>query len=469
MKLKVIQIKNYRSIEDISFEVNTLEDKSYTYGLIGVNEAGKSSILKALSLKDGLSDKEGPLPKQKDFKNTTYPIEIIYFYSPNKEDTSEFKATISENFPGLEVESINFEELILKVSFNHSDPSQKIFALDIKNLTLEEKDSIQENLKPLVISKMHKSIFWTAEDRYLISKPINLAEFATNPGLSIPLENCFILSGFTDIQAEINKIGDSTEKENLEDELGQKVTGHINSAWPKHPIEITFSISDGLINFHVHDLNVKGKAKTADQRSDGFGQFISFLLTISAQNKNEGLSNTIILLDEPETHLHPQAQEDLLRELVNITQNERSNIAFFATHSNYMIDKNDLSRNYRVLKPKDVTEKEQFKSKISTYASVTFEVFDIPGTDYHSELYSRLHEIYQDINPSDENRDNIRNFDDNFLSKEKGLKKEYPWKGTPKQITLPTYIRNCINHPDNGNKYTDVDLRNSIELLRSYF
>jgi hypothetical protein len=42
MLLKSIQISNYRSIEDIEFDIEKLNDNSYTYGLIGINEAGKS-------------------------------------------------------------------------------------------------------------------------------------------------------------------------------------------------------------------------------------------------------------------------------------------------------------------------------------------------------------------------------------------------------------------------------------------
>src|SRR5690606_22502428 len=119
---------------------------------------------------------------------------------------------------------------------------------------------------------------------------------------------------------------------------------------PNHPIKITFKIMDGHINFHVKDIDSKGKAQTSDMRSDGFKQFVSFLLTIAAENKNEELKNTILLLDEPETHLQPKAQEYLLTQLIGITNNNKNNIVFFATHSNYMIDKKDLGKYYRIEK-----------------------------------------------------------------------------------------------------------------------
>ncbi|MDD3190492.1 MAG: ATP-binding protein [Candidatus Pacebacteria bacterium] len=473
MELKSVRIVNYRSIDNISFDILPLEDKTFTYGLIGVNEAGKSTILKALALKDGLQDEKGnTLPLKKDFKDKSKPIEIGYTYLLNKNEIEECKNILNTLPSPIEVNNSELKEIDIAFIFDYTSPDLPDIELDTKNISDEDenKDTIQDALEELISNKAHSAIFWTAEDRYLISQPINLAQFATNPDAeSIPLKNCFYLAGINNISERIADItGDSTEVEQLEKELGDNVTEHINNVWPKHPIVITFKIGEGLINFHVQDLDGIGKAKTADQRSDGFKQFVSFLLTVSAQDKNDELSNSILLLDEPETHLHPQAQEDLLKELIKITKNSRNNVVFFATHSNYMIDKGDLSRNYKIKKEKDNTKKEQFDRKLSTYASVTYEVFDIPSTDYHNELYSKLHQRYQDLDPKDEKKHSINNFDKDFLHKEKGLKRDKPSWGEEDKATLPTYIRNCIHHSDNGNTYKTEELRKSIELLRLY-
>ncbi|CAC9448376.1 hypothetical protein [uncultured Gammaproteobacteria bacterium] len=51
MKIKSISIKNYRSIQDVSFDIKTIANKN-CHILLGVNESGKSNILKALNLKE---------------------------------------------------------------------------------------------------------------------------------------------------------------------------------------------------------------------------------------------------------------------------------------------------------------------------------------------------------------------------------------------------------------------------------
>ena len=479
MKLTSITIRNYRSIEEVSFDIEALGDGTFTYGLIGVNEAGKSTILKALALKDGLKNEKGEaLPLARDFRDKTKPVEISYLYSLDRKEQQEAKDYLVKNAPSTDITGIDLTTITYTTYFDFDTPSQAMESVEVKGLKNENehKTTIEDHLTTHLSAKTHESIFWTAEDRYLISQPINLAQFALTPNdISIPLKNCFALAGIVGteaIKSRIALITESTEREQLENELGEKVSEHINTAWPKHPIKITFDISDGLINFHVHDLNTKGKAKTADQRSDGFRQFVSFLLTISAQNSNEELSNSILLLDEPETHLHPQAQEDLLRELVKITQNKRNNLVFFATHSNYMIDKKDLSRNYKVFKkPNKKTEREKteimrFKCKVSTYASVTYDVFEISSTDYHNELYDHLRADYGEENNKD--AVGLTEFDNGYFVQIRKLEKTYTQKKEKNKITLPTYIRNCIHYPQNQEKDFAKQLMESIELLRSY-
>jgi ABC-type multidrug transport system ATPase subunit len=187
---------------------------------------------------------------------------------------------------------------------------------------------------------------------------------------------------------------------------------------------------------------------------------------VSAQNKNEELARTILLLDEPETHLHPLAQEYLLRELIALTANDRENVVFFATHSNYLIDKSDLSRNFRVKKEGDQTRLDRFDKKNSSYASVSYEVFSIPSTDYHNELYGMLHERFLNDDPNDNSRAQLKVFDELYLHQKHTLGRTHSNRGKPNEATLPTFVRNCIHHPESGQKYSIEDLKKSIEMMR---
>jgi predicted ATP-dependent endonuclease of OLD family len=462
MELQAIEIENFRSIEKLYMPIKKLGDSSYTFGLIGINEAGKSSILKAITLESFVTGMN-----RKDFGFDSKNIHVHLHYQFNKEEQKILRATVLEHEKDIEKTKLEFDKVIQTIELN-LDNSESIHYYSYKPID-DYNNEVEDFLRNQLDLWQIRPVFWTSEPRYLISGPINLTQFAASPSaISIPLTNCFYLAGILDIPGRISQCADdSTEVEHLQNQLGDAVTEHISKVWPNHPIRITFQIVDGYIHFHVRDIGSKSKAKTADQRSDGFKQFVSFLLTVSAQAKNGELANTILLLDEPETHLHPQAQEFLLQELIKITQNRKGNIVLFATHSNYMIDKNDLSRNFKVEKSNDRTVIHQFDSSLSSFASVNYEVFGIATSDYHNELFGKIQEregIYLE-----------KEFDDYLESK--GIKKNLEYTRINKdktekkyKVTLPTKVRNLIHHPENKkNTIEKNDLINSIEILRKLF
>lgn len=462
MLLKNITISNYRSVESqtISFNRKSSDD-SCTYGLIGVNEAGKSSILKAIALVQGVV-----FPEQKDFRRREQPISVTFVYEIENADEVKLRQFLGESLQEIEQFSDQLHQLRVEYTFSYLNPSQ----INVAHSVLTDNASYVF-LENAMSFEPHRIVFWTAEPRFLINEPIELARFAANPKeVSIPLANCFELAGITNVAERIAQLsGDSTEVEYLQSLLGQCVTDHIKQVWTGHPIEISFLITDGKIHFHVKDVGANGKAKTANQRSDGFRQFVSFLLTVSAQDRNQQLANTLLLLDEPETHLHPQAQEYLLAELGRITSNERNNIVLFATHSNFLIDKKDLTKTFRVEKINDATKLEHLVGTSVSYSGANYEVFGIATSDYHNELYGKLHEDYIAEDEADEKRGGTKYFDKYFFQEVHELSADRPWKELQKQVSLCTYVRNVIHHPEAPRSFTEVELRKSIELMRSIF
>lgn len=322
MNIISIGIQNYRSIKKLIIPIEPLEDGTRTFGLIGVNEAGKSSILKALALTN-VNNK----PNLKDFHNTTLPIVVSVKYDLNEEYKNLLVEYFLENTPEGVEKIGNFNSVVITYLYINNNS-------EITSNTLMRVYDVDDgfyDISPEIapLSYMRLPVFWTAEAKYLISEPINIDSFSADPeNISIPLKNCFKLAGYEDIPSAISTLIESTDTELMQDRLGRSVTEHINKVWPGHPVRISFLISDRKINFHIKDEGSLAKAKTMTQRSDGFKQFISFLLTISAENKKEQLKNRILLIDEPETHLHPQAQQYFLNELKDISKKELNNLVF---------------------------------------------------------------------------------------------------------------------------------------------
>jgi predicted ATPase len=478
MKLEKIRIENYKSIESLEFEINEING-SYTYSLLGINESGKSSFLNAISL-ISTNNLKYPL----DYFDQLSPIVLKLFYSPTESEIKLINKEITdyEKFDKKIMDSINIDNIEIEFSFEPDDNvdltksvlfnfSQSVFPdYTLKAGELFKKTQTEADLEDFdltlyfethysdyFLERVHHTVFWKSSRQYLLLDDIDLNEFSKSPKeVSIPLFNCFLISGISEnkISFEISKLNTLVAINSLQSKLSELTTKHINKVWPEHPISISFQINNNKISLLIEDNDVKFQPKTTGQRSDGFKQFISFLLTVSAENYNKKLDNTILLIDEPETHLHPPAQINLLEELVKITQNKNNNILFFATHSNYLIDKVNLDRNYKVIKENNLkTSINKIEKKTSTYSEVNYEIFGILNNDYHNELYGFIESV------------------DN--SKLVALKQTKDWinlktKKT-ERVSLSKYIRHSIHHPENtlNKKYTETELKNSIQELKS--
>lgn len=466
MNLRNISISGYRSISELNFKIEKFDDNSFTYCLIGENEAGKSSILRAIALNENHS---AISLTQKDFHDNTSQIQIEFTYELSSK-TLKSIADVIDKQPDKKKFDIKANKF---VRINHIFLKNNFSPSNYLNYINEEGDydSIEYNINGELIkilqSEIHKKIFWSFDERFLISKEINISSFFADPDqVSVPLKNCFLLAGYKieDFPTLLEGIvGDSIERESVRERLNEAVTRHIKSVWKSHPVKITFDITEQKINFHIKDLDSFSKSKMIDQRSDGFKQFISFLLTISADYKNSQLKNVILLLDEPETHLHPSAQEFFLRELINISKSN-NNLVFFATHSTHFIDKDILKRTTKVFKPKEETKTSQFDNKKSTYASINYDVFNIASSDYHNELYGDI-KILVEI-------ENTKDFDNKLkeLYPKIGMVSNYTHTdGRKFPCTLPTFIRHQISHRENRNNelYTESQLKASIKSLLS--
>ena len=457
------------------FSIQEVSD-SFTYTLVGLNESGKSNFLKAISLFNKTSVSY-PL----DYYDQDQPVETNLIYLLDDLEKREILRNLAKKgFDEGLLSEIEIQEVNITARFESNSSGKRHLLQYIKfkksifpEYTLEGDLPIRKtngdtqrdfklssyfikHFSSYFINRIHNITFWEAKPQYLINDPIDLESFALNPKeVSIPLSNCFNLAGIKNIKNKLKQIkGNSTQAHNLQEHLGDEITKHIKKIWSNHPIRIKIQINDMMLSFLIEDEGVKYNSKSVIQRSDGFKQFISFILTISAQNKNNLLSNGIILVDEPEIHLHPGAQESLKNELINLTKNKNNNVLFFSTHSSYMIDKASINRCYKFYKlDNTLTSFEKMENEINTYAELNYEVFDIATNDYHNELYGHIEEKYPDrLNALDRDR---------------------PWNnlksGKIEEVSLPKYIRNSIHHPENksNEKFSYLDLTDSIYTLRN--
>ena len=188
------------------------------------------------------------------------------------------------------------------------------------------------------------------------------------------------------------------------------------------------------------------------------------------------MSGGIALIDEPELSMHPKWQQKILQYYRSLFDKNGSQDAqiIIATHSEYVLrsaleDRNNvliivLSDDDGTIHSKNITAPTILPT--ITSAETNYLAFGILSVDYHIELYGYLQN--KTGNRSVKSCDDYiiaqtTLFNPTLHAKVSSFTNQYG--RTTNYLTLPTYIRNSIDHPDSTRNYTQEELKCSIELL----
>ena len=408
MQLAKITIKNYRSIDE-TLELDFKRVDRSCYFLFGINETGKSNILKACALLS--EDHRNKYNWHKDCfkgkKRNPDITEVDYYFDFLPEELRELESVLSPSLPkeiisqicgvrywiegdsdsktynGFKIlfkDEAKIDGYFKKEKEGEASPSEKVEGVEQEKQKIilkgadiieAEKNQYKEILSSemedvvaaliddeFIENKLPKVISWDSNSKYLINGTIDLNKFKESPAeISIPLFNMFkfLKLDKDSLKKEISDVlADGTDRHKLASDLSQVATKHLNTVWREHEVEVNVTIeSNGACDVHFADKDAKTNFFEMQDRSDGFQRFISFILTLSAENLNEELKNSLILLDEPEMHLHPSGIEYLRDELLNIVRN--NNYILAASHSIFLVDKKCLERHLTVKKTSGCT------------------------------------------------------------------------------------------------------------------
>jgi len=403
MKLKKISINNYKSIGSIDFDIKKFNG-SHTIAFVGINEVGKSNILEAMSFLTppeedfdflnlcNMNNDQSPYVDiyfEMEFKNPDTYKEILkeVLIAPKncigdiqiekitknvylKRDETKFNYQYDLSLGELTLNDLFYNETTEEITLKRTNETIKKYEFKkLIELSDEEKEKFKElNLDELknILNKIldtyftkygTKVSFWEPSYKYLITKEINLNDFKNNSSINIPLKNIFSLSGYTSVESIKLKIEEAEKNDRilrrLEKQLSENSTKYINSIWKGHKIKIDIRITEQMnCRVHIKDGGRKNEDKyySMNDRSQGFKQFMSLILTLSVENEKLNMKDKLILIDEPENHLHPSGIRDLRDELIKIG---RENYVFLSTHSNFMIDNKLMERNIIIKKDKN--------------------------------------------------------------------------------------------------------------------
>ncbi len=486
MFIKDLRIQNYKCFEDkqIAFHVPDGENKGSGLNVfIGENGNGKTTVLEAinyLTLNSFSAENKLSINDFKDYQN-----EIII----RAETAKVFNCKMSLPYNGCYYECAGLK--FSAVARNRKSPGKLLSSpFQIKNKFLLKS----QNYKKKNGDDSGKEVPYPYNDfsnSYIDGGEFNVFYFDKNRARQITTGN--YKTTYERICDDLNwKFAKGIDKANAE-----KLLENICGEYFKNVIEIAQKgagnkVASDLSNFFdendhkdlkieflnlLHPFSNSFFATRKEQSlqqvnvkdlGSGVEIILTLLLLKSIASTSKG--SVIYLIDEPELHLHPSAQNKLLELLLEESKDKQ---VFVSTHSPYMF-KNCLSNNAGLFVfNKSQTGKIEINNARNqnwgqfpwspSWGEINYNAYNLATVEFHNELYGYI----QDTQKKHSEREM-----DNFLSSL--IPKDRKWsrdlKGVsqpPYDVTICTYIRNKIHHPENtvNDDYTESELMNSIEHL----
>lgn len=483
--IKNISIKNYRCFEDDHVKFNVPDGSTPGSGLnilIGENGTGKTTILEAINyLTQSTYASENKL-KIGDFKDYNTDINI-------KAHTDEYRCKMSLPYRGyFECNGFEFKAK----SRDRKKPGKLLSSpFQINSYFLNKHDNYKKENgedSDKEIPSLHKIYSNSSID----DGEINIFFFDKNRTRQITAGN--YKTTFERICDDLNwKFIKNIDKNNVD-----KLINNVCGDYFKNVIDITQKsagkkLSSDLKDFFEDDLYENLRIELLDllspfsnaffairQEKDlkqiktrelGSGIEIILTLLLLKNISGESKGSLVYLIDEPELHLHPKAQEKLIELLI---QESSSKQIILSTQSPFLF-KNCLSHDIGIM---ILTKGENNKIDISlaknkgwgtlpwspSWGEINYLAYDLPTVEFHNELYGYLQEKEQKYTEPEV---------ESYLTI-KSVIKSKQWiriiNGTPQQpydVTLCTYVRNSIHHPENtqNNPVSINELKDSIETL----
>ncbi|OGH42580.1 MAG: hypothetical protein A3B53_02145 [Candidatus Levybacteria bacterium RIFCSPLOWO2_01_FULL_42_15] len=195
----------------------------------------------------------------------------------------------------------------------------------------------------------------------------------------------------------------------------------------------------------------------------GSGYEMIFALLYSFYLAQQSGKQLIVLIDEPELHLHPRLQGKFVEFLLEFSKKAQ---IILASHSPLLVKQLSFNEKVKISVIENNGQRvSEIDKRVLSYISANetnFLAFNLATEEYHNELYEELKSMYGEDKK-------YKPFDNDFFVTEKGEPKNSPWMGNQNEVSDHTFIRNQIHHQKENGKTEYSVLKASIEKMRGFF
>ncbi|HTH93286.1 MAG TPA: AAA family ATPase [Candidatus Paceibacterota bacterium] len=465
MKISKLTIKNFKIFspddEFVIDDLNVPDGVNEGTGLnvfVGENGSGKTSLLEAIALP--LLEYKAENFSIENFNDFEEKVEINIFSKDN--------FTVDGTMPRSSFEAKGF-------SFEAG-----VRARDSKNYLSSIIVSDQKFIK----SDPSKPKDGSPDLRSAVNNPFKGKRFNENDVLFLDKNRLFqtrsgnfnttrfdrLMEDFSYQYLKNNEITD------LNEELGKKIRKEVENDFLDQAVskfreicdhEVRLDFLDNLKPFKESFFSIK---KDNEQQilinNLGSGYEMIFCLLYSFYLAKQTGKELIILIDEPELHLHPALQEKFIQFLIEFSKEAQ---IFITSHSPLVVKQVLLNEKVKVRMLKNGSEVLDIGNRLLSYLSaneINYLAFDLPTEEYHNELFEEL-KIKDDgarATPL-----NLKDFDIYFFQTSKGEPANYPYNGASNQVSIHTHLRTQIHHRGTAGQPNITDIKKSIETMRTFF
>ncbi len=354
MRYKSFQIKNYKAIQSttISFKKGAL------ILLLGINESGKTTVLKAIESFHYLND-----PSQDEQENYFASMQNRSRAGSVSETT--IKATIECITPKeraelrkLHIETklkdlLNNAEITIERYFQYKDAICEHQGYRLYMPDGECYESTATTWMARSIIKKAPRIQYYADFRDQIPERISNkpnTQYYDEEWISV-INGLFYHANPNILLDQYFKIADRAAQDTILKRVSRVLNKQFTSGWNKFRDSKTISSVDLI---HHHDTNLfsfditKTDGSTVlkvSEISKGALWYLSFLLKTGFRKKHilSQLGPPLYLIDEPASNLHSTAQTKMLLDFRALARDAN---VIYTTHSQYLIDKENLTNVY---------------------------------------------------------------------------------------------------------------------------
>lgn len=433
---------------------------------VGDNNSGKSTVMEAL-----LFLFEGPSASR-------WTPET--FYSTNVKEPTRVQVDIADGVDEL-VQLDKFKRL---ADFIFDDDGHRILRLDRSSAERSVKQGGKDKT-----ATVKQVCFWNAKHEqfenvtgidasvkalfefeavWADSQPGDYIDFASTKTLGRLLDTAFTKFTNTERWRALAKAHDEAFSQDNEDsfmaetkKLAADLKELVDEQYGEADYRFDFGLPDAAVFMKQGRLNVDDGAGETPVEGKGTGMRRAIALGViqlyaksSALTDGSNPTPLILMLDEPETWLHPTAQLRLGEAVNRIGEHDQ---ILVVTHSPYLIRKFVPSAHHlTVLHGQDVQHRIDPSTTFGlfgigepTWGEINYRAFGICSNDFHNELYGRIG-WHIEMQRGDGQEAGEREID-NFLH-EHGEPQDVIWRrtrGRECNRTLSTFVRNSIHHPEN--------------------